>query len=204
MLDIVLNVIEQTQKLVKLKHKQDRSLFEDHVHPIYEKVRLVVDDYLETFALVERHYQDEDELDEDELDRPKPDPNELRDLIDILKERSLKYQGIRTEVAKYATALQSDRGDPVLEFTWSCIRLFRVDPMGLGAFAPLPHTSPMSTLLDTLEDMLTSEDAEDHFSGGLAMRRRFSDGLAKCREHVEESWDTIARAYSELRLACLK
>ena len=190
MIDIFLKIIDDLEKLTRLKIDFDRKMFEDHIDPIYKDLKLIVDNYHSILKDVKNSLQ--------ETDFSRASTNRI---VSMLIERRQEYGRVRGEIKRYSKTLKENNNrDDIQKFAIATFDLLNVEPVTMemienitGKQPPKATNATISLIWDLTRIPITPSSQK----GVLGLVKFYS-------KEIDRHWDIVSQYYFELRTKYLK
>lgn len=184
-MDIFLKSIERLDGLVRLRHDLNRTIFTDHVDPMYKDLALIVDDYHAILEDVRNVLQ--------EFDFSKGSGSHI---VSMLIKRRQEQEGRRQNLRRYSMSLkENNRRDDVQKFAAAVFNLLNIEPVSVeiiqnlaGRRTPRLSTATTALISDLTKISITPES-----------QRRALILINHYKKKIDWHWDLVSQAYFDLR-----
>jgi predicted protein tyrosine phosphatase len=176
-MEIILKLIEKLGELLIISRKRHRTLFEDHIQPIYSMVEEVTNNYLHIFEYTRKQLED--------------DTINLSEIVSTLLEHRKECELVRRKLEKYSKAMKRMKcRDDIEEYAYLCLWLVHVHPQSMQSYH-CPGATQATSLVGELEGAMKQKD--------LISRKDLVIITDEYIERTKKIWSRITDIYIVLR-----
>jgi hypothetical protein len=186
MLGAIQDILENLIKLAQFKSDSDRKVFETHVDPIYQDLKVIVANYHEILREIKITIQE-----------TVISPDSSRSIVSMLIERRREHEMTRAEVKRYANALKVNyHSKEIQEFATATFNLLNIEPVTVEMIQCFKETPPpklktaTTSLIWDLSKVLPP--SADSPRGALSLIRHYE-------KEIDDLWEAASQSYFELR-----
>lgn len=186
-----LNILDNLVKLKQFKSDSDRKLFENHIAPIYNDSRTIIDNYHEILRDVQAKLKETDFS-----------QTSTHTIILMLVQRREEHERIRGEVKKYSKTLtRGNYSKDIQIFATAVFNLLNIEPVTtemIQCFMLKPHPKTKTATTSLIWDLSKVLEANSNSQkAALSLVKHYI-------KEIDEHWDTVSESYFELRAKYLR